>query len=58
MNSITLGQLKTGDSYGNGKYRVLSNLDGVMQVIRLSDNWRIQFHDKQVNWKQKVKKDD
>ena len=52
-----LGTLKTGESYGNGKYRVLSNYDGVIKIRRIEDNHLIVFHSGLINWKHLVKKD-
>lgn len=51
---MIIGELKPGDTYANGKYRVLSNQDGVIQIVRLSDRWRIEFNDLQVNWNHSV----
>lgn len=58
MVEIELGKLKPGEVYGNGKYRVISNDGEVIKILRLSDNNYISFHDKHINWKHKVKKDD
>ena len=54
---IEIGQLKSGDTYANGRYKVLSNEDGVIKIIRLSDKHYISFHDKSINWEHKVHKD-
>ena len=34
---IEIGQLKSGDTYANGKYRVLSNDVEVIKIIRHDD---------------------
>lgn len=57
---MTIGELKPGDSYGNEKYKVLSNQYGIIKIVRNDEGkpHYITFHDKQPNWNWKVVKDD
>lgn len=54
---IELGQLQPGDTYGNGRYKVLDNDGYIIKVVRLSDGWRLEFHSSSINYRHKVTKD-
>lgn len=52
-----LHELKEGDTYSNGKYRIMSNDGFSIRIRRISDQHIIVFHKGSVNWDWMVKKD-